>query len=74
MKTEYFIYSIIFTVIVLTINQTVNAQSANSTIGQIIDEKYTKGGYYDPTTNTLYEDPQLFLYQFVLTMKVYPLL
>lgn len=40
MKTEYIISSIIITVIVLTINQTVNAQSANSTIGQIIDEKY----------------------------------
>lgn len=40
MKTNYLISSIVFTVIILAINQTVNAQSANSTISQIIDEKY----------------------------------
>ena len=71
MKTEYFIYSIIITVIILTINQTINAQLTNSTISHIINEKYgprniidnaTKLSYAVPTTvHVNYESPSTVL-------------
>jgi hypothetical protein len=59
MRINYLITSIAFTVIILAINQTVTAQSSNSTIAKVISEKYTKSYTYDPTTDTSYSEPQL---------------
>lgn len=57
MKTEYIISSIIITVITLTINQTVNAQLANSTISHIINEKYGPKNIIDNATKLSYGVP-----------------
>jgi hypothetical protein len=71
MKQNFCILSIIFAVVILTINQTVNAELANSTIAKIINEKYgqrdipnnaTKFSYTIPATvEVKYESPSTVL-------------
>jgi hypothetical protein len=57
MKLHFCILSVIYAVIILTINQTVNAQLPNSTISQIIDEKYGHRNIFMNATNTIVEIP-----------------
>jgi hypothetical protein len=57
MKTEYFISSIIIIVIILTINQTINAQLANSSVTKTINEKYAQRNIIDNATKLSYSVP-----------------
>jgi hypothetical protein len=59
MKSNYLISSIVFTVIILTLNQTANGQLpiSNSNFTQILEEKYGQKNYYDNSTKTVYDIP-----------------